>query len=100
MISLTLCKKTQGSSHGYLKVLLYIKDILTNESNTNAYKVRDRRELSIFYALHYINVQQVPGSEIKEMFEIKDAYMINLNATGTPGHCLYIQTYLKSQPFH
>lgn len=54
--------------------------------------------LSIFYALHYINVQQVSESEIKEMFEIRDAYMINHNAAGTC-HCLNIQTDLQSKPF-
>lgn len=32
------------------------------------------------------------------MFEIKDAYMIYLNAFGTC-HCLNIQTDLKSKPF-
>lgn len=44
-------------------------------------------------------MQQVPESEIKEMFEIKDAYMINLNATGTWGHCLDIQKGLQIQTF-
>lgn len=32
------------------------------------------------------------------MFEITDAYMINLNATGTC-HCLNIQADLQSKPF-
>lgn len=54
--------------------------------------------MSIFYALHHINVWQVPESEITEMFEIEDAYVINLNATGTC-HCLNIQTDLQSKPF-
>ncbi|KAL7373940.1 hypothetical protein ABVT39_017791 [Epinephelus coioides] len=74
MIGLTLCKErrsyrvdTGRSSH--------IKDILTNESYSNAYTARDLEDcLSIFYALHYINVQRVPEGEIKEMLEIKDAY--------------------------
>lgn len=54
--------------------------------------------MSIFYALHYINVRQVPESKIKAMSEIRDAYMINRNATGTC-HCLNIQTDLQSKPF-
>lgn len=71
-----------------LGVLPHIKDILTNESNSNTYKARNGGEhLSIFYAVHYINVRQVPGSGMKEMFEIMDAYMINRNATPTC-HCL------------
>lgn len=92
-------KKTRDSSCGLLKVSFHIKDILTNEFNSNAYKAQDGKDwLSIFYALHYINVRQVPESEIREMFEIKDAYMINPNASGTC-HCLNIQTDLKSKPF-
>lgn len=44
-------------------VLSYIKGILTNESNSNAYKAWNSEvQLSIFYALHYINVRQVPES--------------------------------------
>lgn len=99
MIGSTLWEKTWGLSRGYVEVFFYIKDILTNESCTNAYKARDGKDwLSIFYALHYINMKQVPESEIKEMFEIKDAYMIDLNATGTC-HCLNIQTDVQSEPY-
>lgn len=80
-------------------VLSQIKDILTNESYSNACKARDTEEhLSIFYALHHINVRQVPASEIKEMLKIRDAYMISRNAVGTC-HCLSIQTDLQSKPF-
>lgn len=76
MIGLTLCKErrayhvdTQRSPH--------IKDILTNESYSSAYRAREYGDcLSIFYALHYINVRRVPEGEIKEMFEIKDAYTV------------------------
>ena len=79
MIGLTLCKEhrmdTRRSCH--------IKDILTNESYSNAYRARDGEDyLSIFYALHYINVRRVPEGEIKEMFEIKDAYMIDVMPLG------------------
>lgn len=83
-----------------LGVLSHIKDILTNESNSNAYKARNGGEhLSIFYALHYINVRQVPGSGMREMFEIRDAYMINRNATPTR-HCLnFAARFLQCKPF-
>lgn len=79
---------TRRSSH--------IKDVLTNESYSDAYSVRDG--LSIFHALRCVKVQRVPEGQIKEMFEITDAYMINRNAPGTC-HCLNIQADLQSKPF-
>lgn len=74
MMGLTLYKNI-GLVVWLLGRSFHIKDILINESYSKAYRARDGGDcLSIFYALHYINGQRVLESEIKEMFEIKDAY--------------------------
>lgn len=61
-------------------VLSHIKDILTNESNSNAYTAGIGQ-----YFMHYIILMYSTSQKagMKEMFEIRDAYKINLNSTKT-----------------